>query len=132
MKNEDRSIEELFQVLDETVEKLESRDISLEESFKLYEQGMELLRSCNDKIDTVEKKMLQMNENGELSEFLRRTGAAHQKNRRNHIPLSSQRGRLCKKSGRSYELQHGSRWKTAASDPDGRDISDVWRNIGYH
>lgn len=69
MKNEDHSIEELFQVLDETVEKLESRDISLEESFKLYEQGMELLRSCNDKIDTVEKKMLQMNENGELSEF---------------------------------------------------------------
>ena len=69
MKNEDRSIEELFQVLDQTVEKLESRVISLEESFKLYEQGMELLRSCNHKIDTVEKKMLQMNENGELSEF---------------------------------------------------------------
>ena len=69
MKNEDRSIEELFQDLDQTVEKLESRDISLEESFKLYEQGMELLRSCNHKIDTVEKKMLQMNENGELSEF---------------------------------------------------------------
>lgn len=69
MKNEERSIEELFQVLDETVEKLESRDISLEESFRLYEQGMELLRHCNDKIDTIEKKMLQMNENGELSEF---------------------------------------------------------------
>lgn len=69
MKKEERSIEELFQVLDETVEKLESRDISLEESFRLYEQGMELLRYCNDKIDTVEKKMLQMNENGELSEF---------------------------------------------------------------
>ena len=40
--------------------------------------------------------------------------------------------RLCRTAGRSYELQHGSRWKTAASDPDGRDISDVWRNIGYH
>ncbi len=69
MKNEDCTIEELFQVLDETVEKLESRDISLEESFRLYQQGMELLRSCNGIIDTVEKKMLQMNENGELSEF---------------------------------------------------------------
>ena len=63
------SIEELFQILDETVEKLESRDISLEESFRLYEQGMRLLQDCNSKIDTVEKKMLQMNENGELSEF---------------------------------------------------------------
>lgn len=66
---ENRSIEEVFQELDTTVEKLGSRDISLEESFRLYQQGMELLRYCNDKIDTVEKKMLKMNENGELSEF---------------------------------------------------------------
>lgn len=66
---ENRNIEEVFQVLDETVEKLGSRDISLEESFRLYQQGMELLRYCNQKIDTVEKKMLKMNENGELSEF---------------------------------------------------------------
>ena len=63
------SIEELFQILDETVEKLESRDISLEESFRLYEQGMRLLQDCNSKIDTVEKKILQINENGEHSEF---------------------------------------------------------------
>lgn len=66
---ENRNIEEVFQVLDETVEKLGSRDISLEESFRLYQQGMELLRYCSEKIDTVEKKMLKMNENGELSEF---------------------------------------------------------------
>lgn len=66
---ENRSIEEVFQELDTTVEKLGSRDISLEESFRLYQQGMELLRYCNDKIDTVEKKMLKMNENGEISEF---------------------------------------------------------------
>lgn len=69
LEKKDSSIEELFKVLDETVDKLESRDISLEESFKLYEQGMELLRLCNEKIDTVEKKMLQISENGELSEF---------------------------------------------------------------
>lgn len=69
MEKKDRSIEELFEVLDETVDKLESRESSLEESFKLYEQGMELLRLCNEKIDTVEKKMLQISENGELSEF---------------------------------------------------------------
>ena len=69
MEKKERSIEELFEVLDKTVNKLESRDISLEESFKLYEQGMELLRICNEKIDTVEKKMLQISENGELSEF---------------------------------------------------------------
>lgn len=68
-KIEECSVEELFQSLDETIEKLENREISLEQSFQLYEKGMELLRHCNNKIDTVEKKMLQMNENGELSEF---------------------------------------------------------------
>lgn len=66
---ENRSIEDVFQELDTTVEKLGSRDIALEESFRLYQQGMELLRYCNEKIDTVEKKMLKMNENGKLSEF---------------------------------------------------------------
>ena len=39
--------------------------------FSLYKQGMELLKYCNDKLDTVEKKMLQMNEDGEFSEFQR-------------------------------------------------------------
>ena len=63
------SIEELFAKLDLTVEKLESREISLEDSFRLYAEGMEMLRQCNEKIDTVEKKMLQMSEQGELSEF---------------------------------------------------------------
>ena len=51
------------------VERLESREITLEESFKVYQSGMELLRTCNEKIDRVEKKMLQMDEDGELSGF---------------------------------------------------------------
>lgn len=69
IEKESRSIEEAFRELDGTVEELGSRDITLEESFRLYQQGMELLRWCNEKIDTVEKKMLKMNENGEISEF---------------------------------------------------------------
>ena len=40
-------------------------------SFNLYKQGMELLKFCSDKLDTVEKKMLQMNEDGTFSEFSR-------------------------------------------------------------
>ena len=51
------------------MEKLESRDISLEESFAMYQKGMDLLKQCSKKIDTVEKKMLKVNEDGELSEF---------------------------------------------------------------
>lgn len=68
-QEKDLSVEEIFKNLDVTVEKLESRDISLEDSFRLYAKGMDLLRQCNEKIDTVEKKMLQMSENGEFSEF---------------------------------------------------------------
>ena len=55
---EDKSLEEVFGQLDEIVEKLEESNASLEDSFKLYHQGMELLKICNDKIDTVEKKMM--------------------------------------------------------------------------
>lgn len=66
---EKKSLEEAFQALDEMVVKLESNDISLEDSFHLYKEGMELLKYCNGKIDKVEKKMLQMNEDGTVSEF---------------------------------------------------------------
>lgn len=66
---EKTTIEESLKELDDIVAKLESREISLEDSFALYQKGMELLKECSKKIDTVEKKMLKMNENGELSEF---------------------------------------------------------------
>ena len=68
-KKETRTMEEAMKALDEMVQQLESREISLEDSFKVYQEGMELLKYCNSKIDKVEKKMLHMDENGELSEF---------------------------------------------------------------
>lgn len=70
-KTEERTLEEAFVQLDELAGKLEDRDTSLEESFRLYKQGMELLKYCSDKLDTVEKKMLQMDEDGTLREFSR-------------------------------------------------------------
>lgn len=66
---EDLTIEESLKELDGIVERLESREISLEDSFSIYQKGTELLRQCSSKIDTVEKKMLKINENGEFSEF---------------------------------------------------------------
>ncbi len=67
--SDDMTLEEAFRQLDKVVERLESREITLEESFKGYQSGMELLKTCNEKIDRVEKKMLQMDEDGELSGF---------------------------------------------------------------
>lgn len=68
---EEKSLEEVFAELDLLAEKLENRETSLEDSFLLYRQGMELLKFCSDRLDTVEKKMLQINENGAFSEFSR-------------------------------------------------------------
>ena len=69
--SQEETLEEVFAQLDDLAEKLEDKETSLEDSFNLYKQGMELLKFCSDKLDTVEKKMLQMNENGTFSEFSR-------------------------------------------------------------
>lgn len=65
----EKNIEDVFQELDVIAEKLESSDTSLEDSFRLYKKGMELLKYCSGKLDTVEKNMLQMDEDGTLREF---------------------------------------------------------------
>lgn len=70
MDNEKKeTVEELFDKIEEIVSDLSKPDIAIEEAFTKYESGMELLKLCNDKIDTIEKKVLAIGENGELSEF---------------------------------------------------------------
>ncbi len=65
----EQSLETVFKQLDEIVEQLEAEDVSLEDSFGLYHKGMDLLKVCNEKIDTIEKKMMMLDENGEEHEF---------------------------------------------------------------
>ena len=63
------ALEENFLKLEETIKFLERVDISLEEAFEQYQNGVKLLKSCNDKLDEVEKKVLILNEAGGLDEF---------------------------------------------------------------
>ncbi len=63
------TVEESFAELDQLVQQMESGNTSLEESFQLYARGMQLLKNCSEKIDLVEKKMLQISEDGKLIEF---------------------------------------------------------------
>lgn len=65
----EQTLEQTFEKLSSTIEKLEQEDISLEESFKLYKEGMKLIKSCNDRIDRVEKEVLRLNEDGGLDGF---------------------------------------------------------------
>lgn len=66
---EERTLQEMLKTLDEQIRALESEDISLEDSFLVYEQGMKLIKECNDKIDRVEKKVLELNAEGTLQEM---------------------------------------------------------------
>lgn len=63
---QDKSLEEVLAEVEDIIEKLQQRDVSLEDSFLLYQQGIEKLKCCNEKIDMVEKKLLILNEEGQL------------------------------------------------------------------
>lgn len=65
----EKTIEETFGELEEIIKKLESGESSLEESFQYYETGIKLIKSCNEKIDKVEKKIIVIEDNGENHEL---------------------------------------------------------------
>lgn len=61
-KKEQKTIEQTFGELDDILKKMESGEISLEESFDCYEQGIKLVKSCGEKLDKVEKKIIVLQE----------------------------------------------------------------------
>ncbi len=67
--DKDRTIEEEFEELDTIINKMENADVSLEESFSLYEEGMKLLKNANEKVTSVEQKIMKMNQAGEFVEM---------------------------------------------------------------
>ena len=58
-----KTLESSMAELEAVMAELEREDITLEESFALYNTGMKLLKSCNDAIDKVEKKLMILEEN---------------------------------------------------------------------
>ena len=68
-EQEEFSLEEAFEQIEEVIAHLETEEITLEQSFQEYNRGMKLLQHCNETIDRVEKKVLQINEDGGLDEF---------------------------------------------------------------
>lgn len=63
------SLENAFLQIEDVIAHLETEEITLEQSFQEYNKGMLLLQKCNEAIDQVEKKVLQINEDGGLDEF---------------------------------------------------------------
>lgn len=68
-QEQELSLEEAFAQIEDVIAHLETEEITLEESFQEYNRGMRLLQHCNSAIDRVEKKVLQINEDGGLDEF---------------------------------------------------------------
>ena len=68
-EQKEQTLEEIFGEMKGLLEALESREISLEDSFEKYKEGMALLKAAGEKIDTVEKAMLVLNDQGEADEF---------------------------------------------------------------
>ena len=69
MSSQDGTLEETLGQVEEIIRQMEESEVSLETSLQLYQQGVEKLKTCNMMLDEVEKKMLVLNQNGELSEF---------------------------------------------------------------
>ncbi len=66
MTDQNQSLEELLADIENIINNLQQKDISLEDSFALYQQGIGKLKLCNEKIDAVEKKLLILDEEGQL------------------------------------------------------------------
>lgn len=69
MDEKERSMQEMLNELEAHIQTLESEETSLEDSFKIYEKGMTLVKLCNDRIDLVEKKVLELDGSGTLQEM---------------------------------------------------------------
>ena len=64
-EREDLTLEEVLELLDETIKELESGQLTLDASFACYQKGMELVKQASGHIDRVEKKIQILQEESE-------------------------------------------------------------------
>ncbi len=60
MDLEERSFEEIYHELEETVRRLEAGDLSLAESLALFERAAALAEACNGLLDQAELRVRQL------------------------------------------------------------------------
>jgi exodeoxyribonuclease VII small subunit len=66
---DDMTLEQGLEKLEELTSRMESGELTLEEMYSLYKEGIDIVKECGKKIDTVEKNMIMINSEGECSEF---------------------------------------------------------------
>ncbi len=61
MTKKEISFEEAVTELQSVVERLEAGKVPLEQALALYERGMELVKLCNNRLDTAEQRINAVN-----------------------------------------------------------------------
>ena len=61
------TLEEDFKKLESLLKDMEREDIGIEDAFAKYAEGMQLIKTCNEKIDRVEKKVMQLSDDLKLT-----------------------------------------------------------------
>lgn len=64
----EKTLEQNLKRLEELTLQMESGDVSLEKMYGLYKEGIDLVKECNKKIDTVEKDLKILNGGEERNE----------------------------------------------------------------
>lgn len=61
------TLEEDFKKLESLLKEMEREDIGIEDAFAKYAEGMQLIKTCNEKIDRVEKKVMKLSDDLKLT-----------------------------------------------------------------
>ena len=65
MKEKDFNFENAIKQLEKIADKLEKCDLTLEESINEFEEGMKLSKECSNFLDSAERKITMLINNGE-------------------------------------------------------------------
>ena len=66
---EDNEFEKNIKSLEEIVKELEIGDLSIEESIEKFDEGIKISKTCNEQLETAEKKITKLvNKNDEIEE----------------------------------------------------------------
>ncbi|MBP5530229.1 MAG: exodeoxyribonuclease VII small subunit [Lachnospiraceae bacterium] len=63
------TIDEKIKSVEEILKELEKDDIAIEDALDLYTKGKVAIEECKNKIDMIEKEVLKINPDGEISSF---------------------------------------------------------------
>ena len=69
LEKKEPGLEERFAKIDAILDAMEDENVTLDRSCALYKEGLEQIKAAGQSLDTIEKAMLVLNQDGKLEEF---------------------------------------------------------------